>query len=89
MNGAGGTFDAIAIGFAVAGVLVAIAMHVVRTFNSGSGWLPESLQSRAQTQRAALLAGEYSPYWRFAGALAIAVLVLALACAIASKKQIF
>jgi hypothetical protein len=85
MSRLGAAFDAIAIGVAALGVLVAFAIHVVHTFRSGTGKLVEYADGRAQAQRLALAKGEPSTARRFAGALCIATLIAILAYAFARK----
>jgi hypothetical protein len=86
MTNTGFTFDAIAIGLAVLGVLVAYAMHVVHMFRKGTKRLVEIADGRAEMQRAALLKGEQrSLFQRVAGVICIAVLVAILAYAFSRK----
>ena len=86
MSEAGITFDAIAIGLAVLGVLVAYAIHVVHTFRQGAKRLVEIADGRAASQRAALLKGEQTSMTRrIAGALCITAMIALLAYAFARK----
>ena len=82
-----GGFETIAIGLAVAGVLVAYAIHVVHMFRRGGGKLVAYLDGRAAAQRAALLKGEPALAKRVAGALCIAAMMAILAYAFARKIQ--
>jgi hypothetical protein len=79
------TFEALAIGLAVLGVLVAFAIHVVHSFGAGARKIVEFADSRAERQRTALLKGEPSVTRRIAGAVCITALVVLLACAFARK----
>ena len=89
MSEGGISFDAIAIGLAVLGVLVAYAMHVVRSFKNGANKLVDYADSRAQRQREALAKGEPSLARRVAGGLCITALVGILAYAFANKIHLF
>ena len=89
MTNTGFTFDAIAIGLAVLGVLVAYAMHVFHMFRKGTKRLVEIADGRAELQRAALLKGKQrSLFQRVAGVICIAALVAILAYAFARKIQL-
>ena len=86
MTNTGVTFDAIAIGLAVLGLLVAFSIHVIQMFRKGTTRLVEIADSRAATQRAALLKGEQRPlFQRIAGVVCITALVAILAYAFARK----
>ena len=89
MNAGGISFDAIAIGFAVLGVLVAYALHVARSFRRGAKAIVDYADGRAQAQRAALAKGEPSLTRRIAGAFCITALIGILAFAFARKIHLF
>ena len=86
MSNTGVTFDVIAIGLAVLGVLVAYAIHVIHMFRKNTKRIVEIADSRAATQRSALLKGEErSLFQRVAGVICIGALVAILAYAFARK----
>ncbi|MFN3890404.1 MAG: hypothetical protein ACK4MV_08405 [Beijerinckiaceae bacterium] len=86
MSETGVTFDAVAIGLAVLGVLVAYAMHVIHMFRKGAKHLVEVADSRAAAQRSALLRGDdRSRFQRIAGVLCITAMIVILAYAFARK----
>ncbi|MBX9757601.1 MAG: hypothetical protein K2Y29_02405 [Beijerinckiaceae bacterium] len=89
MSEGGISFDAIAIGLAVIGVLVAYALHVFRSFNEGAKALVDYADSRAQAQREALAKGEPSLARRAAGGFCITALVVILAYAFVNKIHLF
>jgi len=85
MRNVGVTFDVIAIGLAVLGVLVAFAIHVFQTFRAGTKKLIEFADGRAEAQRLAIAKEDQSAFRRIAGAVCITAFIAILACAFARK----